>query len=77
MRRLRLVATVRNKVVHESARMDDKPRFITAADAAERELAAIVKGRRGRGIFGKIKLLAVLIVIGAVAAIALWWWMSN
>ncbi len=77
VRRLRLVATVRNKVVHESARMDDRPRFVEAAESAERELAAIVKARRGGGIFGKLKLLAVLLVVGVIAAVAFWWWMNR
>ena len=77
VRRLRLVATVRNKVVHESARMEDKSRFVDAAESAERELAAIVKARGGRGIFGKLKLLAVLIVIAVVAGVVFWWRMNR
>jgi len=77
VRRLRLVATVRNKVVHESARMDDKPRFVDAAESAERELIAIVKARGGRGIFGKLKVLAVLILIAAVAGAVFWWWINR
>lgn len=72
VRKLRLVATVRNKVVHESARMEDKPRFVSAADDAERELTAIARARRGRRKFGKLKLLAVLVVLGIVIAAVLW-----
>jgi hypothetical protein len=40
-------------------------------------LAAIVKARRGGGIFGKLKLLAVLLVVGVIAAVAFWWWMNR
>ncbi|MEA2736533.1 MAG: hypothetical protein QOE14_2984 [Humisphaera sp.] len=76
VRKLRLVATVRNKVVHESVRMDDRPRFVDAADEAERELTAIVK-RRGRGPGGSrgkrwLLVLIVLIVIIAAAIKLLW-----
>jgi hypothetical protein len=74
VRRLRLVATVRNKVVHENGRIDDRNRFLTAADSAERDLATIVK-RRGRGRRGKGRLiffLAMILLIVAVAA-KLWW----
>ena len=69
VRRLRLVATVRNKVVHENGRIDDRNRFLTAADSAEAELATIVK-RRGRGGRGKRRLLLfmLMILLGVAAA---------
>ena len=75
VRKLRLVATVRNKVVHESGRIDDKPRFVEAADAAERGLIAI-RDRRGRGPRGRKRLigLTVLVLAAAGAAKALGWW---
>lgn len=72
VRKIRLVATVRNKVVHESAVMEDKPRFVDAADDAERELNAIARARRGRRKFGKYKLLAVLLALAVVTAALLW-----
>jgi hypothetical protein len=40
VRKLRLVATVRNKVVHEDGGIDDRARFVAAAEEAERELRA-------------------------------------
>jgi len=73
VRRLRLVATVRNKVVHESGRIDDRNRFLTAADSAERDLAAI-RDRRGRGPRGRRRLiLFALLLIGAYVAVKLVW----
>ena len=69
VRRLRLVATVRNKVVHENGRIDDRNRFLTAADSAEADLAAIVK-RRGRGGRGKLKIVVFMLLILLVAAAA-------
>ena len=78
VRKLRLVATVRNKVVHESGRIEDRRRFVEAADDAERQLTAIAKSRRGRRKFGKLKLLAVVLVVLAVAAAVLWFmWNSG
>ena len=75
VRKLRLVATVRNKVVHESARMEDKPRFLEAADAAERELKQM-RDRRGRGPRGLRRLVVfmVLILLAAAAAKIFGWW---
>src|SRR5687767_7553587 len=62
IRKLRLVATVRNKVVHENGRIDDKSRFLDAADAAERELVKI-RDRRGRGRRGKRRLIVMTVLI--------------
>jgi hypothetical protein len=75
VRKLRLVATVRNKVVHESGRIEDKSRFLEAADAAERELKQI-RDRRGRGRRGarRIVVFMVLILIAAAAAKVFGWW---
>src|SRR5688572_18339798 len=67
VRKLRLVATVRNKVVHENARFDDKPRFLEAADAAERELKAMI-ARRGRGRRGVRRLVVFMVLILLAAA---------
>jgi hypothetical protein len=65
VRKLRLVATVRNKVVHESGRIEDKSRFLDAADAAERELIKI-RNRRGTGRRG-MRRLAFFFVLAIVA----------
>jgi hypothetical protein len=75
VRKLRLVATVRNKVVHESGRIDDRDRFVEAADASERELKALSKSRRGRGGTRKLKLTAILITVALalVVAVVLMW----
>lgn len=67
VRKLRLVATVRNKVVHESPRIDDRAAFVQAADDAERELKALRTGRRGR--WGKRTLTLVALI--ALAAIVI------
>jgi len=74
VRKLRLVATVRNKVVHEAARIDDRPRFLAAADDAERELAALLRARGGwsprlRGV--RRWVLAVVVFAIAVAVVIL------
>ena len=76
VRKLRLVATVRNKVVHESGAIEDRGRFVEAADQAERELtelAARGRGQRrgGRSGWWRWTLVAVL-VLGAVIAWLLW-----
>ena len=73
VRKLRLVATVRNKVVHESGRIDDRNRFLTAADSAERDLTAI-RDRRGRGTRGRRRLIAfMLLLVAAYVAFKLLW----
>src|SRR3954470_19833785 len=71
VRKLRLVATVRNKVVHESERIDDKRRFTDAADAAERDLKALARSRRGRrGGGNAMRWAAVLVILAALIAAA-------
>ena len=56
VRALRLVATVRNKIVHEDGydKIDDRARFKAACNAADRALA------------GKGRAKAVVIVVGLV-----------
>jgi hypothetical protein len=73
VRKLRLVATVRNKVVHESGRIDDRSRFLDAADAAERELIEI-RNRRGRGPRGMRRIVLLIILIVIVAVVVKWLW---
>ena len=65
IRKLRLVATVRNKVVHESGRIEDRQRFLDAADSAERELI-IIRDRRGRGPRGKRRIVFFMLLVLAV-----------
>lgn len=69
VRKLRLVATVRNKVVHESARIEDRKEFVAAADEAERELKALAKSRRGGAIFGVRTLITVIALLMFIAAV--------
>jgi hypothetical protein len=66
VRALRLVATVRNKIVHEEGygRIDDRRRFRDACRTAER---ALVGRRRARTIL----LVSGLVVIMVIATLAL------
>ena len=73
VRKLRLVATVRNKVVHENPHIDDKDRFLDAADAAERELIQI-RNRRGRGPRGMRRLVVMIIFAVIIAVLVKWLW---
>jgi hypothetical protein len=73
VRKLRLVATVRNKVVHEADRIDDKRRFTEAAASAERELKALARSRRGKGAGGSFRWVAALIALLMLAAAAAAW----
>ena len=67
VRKLRLVATVRNKVVHEEGPIDDRKRFLAAADEAERELARLARPRRGQGR-RLVRAVIAAIILAAVAA---------
>ena len=66
LRELRLVATVRNKIVHENdyQKIEDRPGFLRACDDAERQLKAIGGGRR------KWKLIALLVALVIVLVLA-------
>ena len=66
VRALRLVATVRNKIVHEDGydRIEDRKRFRDACRTAER---ALIGRRRARTIL----LVSGLVVIMAIAVLAL------
>jgi hypothetical protein len=71
VRKLRFIATVRNKIVHESSyqHIDDRPGFVRACDEAEAELRALAAPPRvvNKGCFG---LLAAVLSCAA----ALWKW---
>ena len=66
--KLRFIATVRNKIVHEAdyTELDDRPGFVRACDEAEAELGALTAAPRviNKGCFG-------LALLGVV--IACWW----
>lgn len=68
VKKLRFVATVRNKIVHEShyTHIDDRPGFVRACDEAEAELRALAAPPQviNKGCFG-----LVLLVAGGV----IWW----
>ena len=73
VKKLRFVATVRNKIVHESdyQQIDDRAGFVRACDEAEAELRAMAAPPRviNKGCFG-----LVLVAIGS-AALA-WKWIA-
>ena len=74
-RKLRFVATVRNKIVHDLdyTAIDDRRGFVRACDEAERELARLAgPGARDsfRGVGLVVAALAVLLVTGM--GIAVW-----
>ena len=66
VKKLRLVATVRNKIVHESdyTQIDDRARFLRACDEAEAELRALGAPPQviNKGCFG----LALLVGVAAM-----------
>ena len=62
VRKLRFIATIRNKIVHEQGynRIDDRSGFETACDEAEGELRAMLAPPRvvNKGCFGLVLLAA-------------------
>jgi hypothetical protein len=69
VRKLRLVATVRNKIVHEAdyKNIDDRKKFLQAGKEAEKELRALGgKSKRSRKV---IILIGVVIAIVIAAAV--------
>ena len=60
VKKLRFVATVRNKIVHDSdyARIDDRDGFLRACDEAEAELNALLPKVVNKGCFGLVLLVA-------------------
>jgi hypothetical protein len=69
LRELRLVATVRNKIVHENdyQKIEDRPGFLRACDDAERQLKAIGGGRRKwKAIALLVAIAIVLVLVGVV-----------
>ena len=60
VKKLRFVATVRNKIVHEAdyQRIDDRAGFVRACDEAEAELKALVPRVTNKGCLGLVALVA-------------------
>lgn len=75
VRQVRLVATVRNKVVHESDGIRDRDQFVSAAEGAERELESIIRARevavrrRGRAAWRRRVGIRVAVVVVALLAL--------
>src|SRR5688500_142052 len=69
VKKLRFVATVRNKIVHESdyKQLDDRDGFVRACDEAEAEINALAPKVINKGCFG-------LVLAAAGAAAAVWRW---
>ena len=65
VKKLRFIATVRNRIVHESdyAKIDDRDGFVQACDEAEAELNALLPKVINKGCFG-------LVLVGLFAAVA-------
>lgn len=74
VRKLRKIATIRNKIVHEEsyAKIDDRRDFLRTCDEAERELRSL-GGGGGRGGAGTIRTIAVVFVLIVLAAIIAWY----
>src|SRR5215212_8436118 len=70
VKKLRFVATVRNKIVHESdyKQIDDRDGFVRACDEAEAELRSMLAPPKviNKGCFG------LVLVVGALAAAWRW-----
>jgi hypothetical protein len=68
VKRLRYIATVRNKIVHESdyQKIDDRDGFIKACDEAEAALRALLPVVINRGCFR-------LVLVGALGVGGLLW----
>jgi hypothetical protein len=70
VKKLRFVATVRNKIVHESdyQQIDDRDGFLRACDDAEAELRALLAPPRviNKGCFG------LVLVVGVTSLVWKW-----
>lgn len=73
VRKLRKVATVRNKIVHEEkyTKIEDRKRFIRICDEAEREIRSLHGKGRGHSRGRWAIVFSVLILL--IAALAYWW----
>lgn len=68
VKKLRFIATVRNKIVHEAnyQQIDDRHGFAAACDDAEAQLRAMLTPVRDRRTFRLILLLAIPVAVVAV-----------
>ena len=66
VKKLRFVATIRNRIVHEAdyPRIDDRAGFARVCDEAEAELRALMPKVINKGCFG----LALVVLTGAAVA---------
>ncbi len=73
VKRLRFIATVRNKLVHEDAgnRIDDAKGYKKACDWAESEIKRLMKGE-GRGCFTWVVIFVLIVVV-----VGLGWWLLK
>jgi hypothetical protein len=67
VKKLRFIATVRNKIVHEAnyQQIDDRAGFTKACDEAEAALRAMLPAPARRGCFG----LVLIVACGVVAIV--------
>ncbi len=67
VKKLRFIATVRNKIVHEAAyeKIDDRSGFTKACDDAEAQLRALLPAPARRGCFG----LVLVVLLGAAGLV--------
>jgi hypothetical protein len=67
-RRLRFIATIRNKIVHEEdyQRIDDRRGFIDACDQAEAELKSLARRGAKRGCLARAAVFVVAVGGGTV-----------
>src|SRR6188472_2423172 len=67
VKKLRFVATIRNKIVHESdyQQIDDRDGFLRACDEAEAELRAMTAPPQviNKGCFGLVLLVATAVAV--------------
>ena len=73
VKKLRFIATVRNKIVHDAdyTRIDDRPGFVEACDEAERDLDALA-GPRDTWRTTAIVTIALVAMILVGILIAAW-----
>ena len=66
VKKLRFVATVRNKIVHEAGyqKLDDRDGFVRACDEAEAQLRAMTKPAAKGGCLGLAALVAGAVLVG-------------
>jgi hypothetical protein len=64
VKKLRYIATIRNKIVHESSydKIDDRAGYTRACDEAEADLRAMIQPAPSRGCF-----FIALIMVGSIA----------